>query len=276
MKRNLKVLIAISRDTSDIPGPFQVKYGGEFAERKLLPHITDYKDEKHSCSNVCREYRKSYILDYSADIAGVLRFPSVLPEMIDDADMYISDELPSHDLLLIIGVHPDIMLELINKTAESGCKAIIAPREDPFWMTTSFVKKIEQKCEQMGLEYAFPRPFCSLTKGKFSIINQFIDQYRIGKPCYEIFLDENDKVNKVNVVRSSPCGATYHVASGLIGINRDEVAETANKLWHSYPCLSSSRIDPEAKDSPMHLAAYINLNVAKQAEKDAGREVSKS
>lgn len=273
MNPNLKIFIAMSADTADLPGPFQVKYNGEFAERKFIPHITDYKSGVHKCSNACREYRKTYNLDHSADIVGIMRFPSVLPEMIDDADMYIREELPSHDVMLIIGVHPDIILELINMAKKSGCKAIIAPREDPFWMTTSFVKTLEQKCEQKGLEYAFPRPFCSLTKGKYDVINQFIDQFAIGKPNYQVILDRDGKITKVKVMRSSPCGATYHVASGLIGIDKENLVETANKLWHTYPCLSSSKMDPELNDSPMHMAAYINLNTAKQAEKEAGQEV---
>jgi len=272
MSQNLKVFIAMSADTTDLPGPFQVKYSGEFAERKFIPHITDYKNGAYGCSKLCREYRRAYKLDHSADIAGFMKFPSVLPEMIDDAESYIKGELPAHDVMLIIGVHPDIVLELINLASKTGCKAIIAPREDPFWMTTSFVKTLERKCEQRGLEYAFPRPFCSLTKGKYGVINRFIDQFAIGKPQYKVIVDRNGKVKKVEVIRSSPCGATYHVASGLIGIDREKLVETANRLWHTYPCLSSSKMDPEVNDSPMHMAAYINLNTAKQAEKEAEQE----
>jgi len=272
MDPKLKIFIAMSADSTDLPGPFQVKYSGEFAERKFIPHITNLKNGTYSCRDACREYRKAYNLDHSDEIAGIMKFPSVLPEMIDDAEAYIKEKLPSHDVMLIIGVHPDIILELINMANAAGCKAIIAPREDPFWMTPSFVKTLEKKCEQKGLEYAFPRPFCSLTKGKHDFINRFIDQFGIGKPQYQVFLDRDGKIAKVKVLRSSPCGATYHVASGLIGIDKEKLVEYANKLWHTYPCLSSSKMDPEINDSPMHMAAYINLNTAKQAEKEAEQE----
>jgi len=269
MQKRLKLLIAASEDTADKPGVFQVKYGGEFAFRKFLPHITGYKDQNELCSRTCLEFRSKYDLDYSKDIAGILSFPSVLPELIDDPENYIEDEIPQHDVLLAIGIHPDILAELIRKAAKTGCKAIIVPRENPFWMNTVFANRVKGLCEDVGLECAFPRPFCSLTKGKSEVINQFITQFKIGRPDYSIFLDENDIVSDINVKCSSPCGATYFVTSGLLGLHMSNVKEAANGLWHSYPCLSSSKMDPEVEDSPLHMAAYINLYTVKAALKNA-------
>lgn len=268
MDSRLKIVIAASEDTPDKPGLFQVKYGGEFAFRKFLPHITDYKDKEGLCPEKCKAFRGKYNLDYSGDIVGIISFPSVLPELMDDAHLYIKKDLPEHDVLIAIGIHPDILIELIKKAVTMGCKALIIPREDPCWMTTSFVNKIKNLCEGEGLECAFPRPFCSLTRGKSQIINKFIDQFKIGRPDYQLFYDEEGRIEDIDVKCSSPCGATYYVASGLLGCTREEIVDVANHLWHSYPCLSSSKMDPELKDSPMHMAAYINLYAARDAIKN--------
>jgi len=271
MKR-LKLFIAASKDTPDLPGYFQVKYGGEFAARKFLPHLKNFKHNPNLCSKICYNFRQKFALDFSEDIAGIMLFPSVLPELIDDAEVYLKEPIPSHDIFIAVGVHPDILIELIKKVADAGCKAIIIPREDPYWLTASLVKRIKGMCEDKGLENAFPRPFCSLSKGKFKTINDFIDQFKIGKPEYSVLIDEKGNVTDVSVQYSSPCGATYHVASGLIGVNKENIVDTANKMWHTYPCLSSSHMDPEIKDSPMHLAAYINLYAARDAQKSLRRE----
>ena len=268
MKQKLKLFIAASKDTPDRPGFFQVKYGGEFTARKFLPHLTNFKQNPNFCTEKCFQFRQRFDLDFTKDIAGVMYFPSVLPELIDDAESYLKEPIPAHDILIAVGVHPDILIELVKKAVDAGCKAVIIPREDPDWLTTSLVNKLKRICEDKGLEYAFPRPFCSLSKGKFKYINDFIDQFKIGKPKYKVITDERKNVIEVDVKYSSPCGATYHVASGLIGMNRENMVDAANRLWHTYPCLSSSQMDLEIKDSPMHLAAYINLYAARDAQKN--------
>jgi len=265
--RSLKLFIAASKDTPDLPGFFQVKYGGEFAARKFLPHLTNFKHAPMLCTKTCYGFRQKLPLDFSEDIAGIMLFPSVLPELIDDAEAYLKEPLPSHDIFIAVGVHPDILIELIKQVPDAGCKAVIVPREDPTWLDASLVEKLKSLCETKGLEYAFPRPFCSLSKGKFKYINNFIDQFKVGKPNYRLVTDEEGNITDVVVTHSSPCGATYHVAAGLLGVKLEDMVDVANKLWHSYPCLSSSRMDPEVDDSPMHLAAYINLYAAREAQK---------
>ncbi len=268
MKQRLKLFIAVSKDTSDLPGFFQVKYGGEFAARKFLPHLTNFKENPNLCTKQCYGFRQRFPLDFTENIAGVIQFPSILPELIDDADSYIKQTIPAHDILIAVGVHPDILVELVKQAADAGCKAVIIPREDPDWLITSLINKLKYICEEKGLEYAFPRPFCSLSKGKFKYIDDFIDQFKIGKPKYRVLTNEKENVIDVDVKYSSPCGATYHVASGLIGANKQNIVDAANGLWHTYPCLASSQMDPEIKDSPMHLAAYINLYAARDAQRN--------
>lgn len=268
----MKILIVKSKDTTAIPGFFETKYGGEFANRKFIPHITDNTD-LNFCNERCMAFRKNYNLNHSNHIEDILEFPAVLPELLDNPEDYIPD-LPEHDLLVAVGIHPDILIELIKQVVERGCKGLIVPREDPKWLPLPLLSKLKKTCIEEGLEWAFPRPFCSMAKGNFPIINKFIDIFKIGKPRYEILVDSNEKVKEVKVLCSSPCGATFHVAAGLIGTNGEEILDIANKLWHSYPCLASSKMDPDINESPLHLAAYMNLNAAKQAIKTIKREAN--
>lgn len=269
MGKRIKVFVAASEDTPDVPGVFQIKHSGEFAARRFIPHITGFKNNPELISKQCHAFRAAYELDYSGDLAGTISFPSVLPELIDDVSTYLKTPIPPHDVLVALGVHPDILTELLRRAADAGCKALIAPREDPTWIHPSFLKTIVKICEQRGLEYAFPKPFCSLSLGMSPVIDAFIRQFRIGRPRYHLTLDEDQRVTQVKVECSSPCGATYHVAQGLIGLDKQKVVDGANKLWHTYPCLSSGKIDPELKDSIMHLGGYINIASAREALKKA-------
>jgi len=270
MNGEMKILIAKSEDVPNMPGPFQIKYGGEFAKRRFIPHITDYKDGKFMCCRRCLDYRKKYRLDLSEKLAGIIEFPAVLPELVDDPETYITRKLPDHDILVAIGIHPDIFPELLKRAADVGCRALIAPREDPSWMDKAFLSRLKEICESQNMEYAFPRPFCSLVKGKFELINEFIEQFRIGRPEYEFIPDGQNKIEDVKVIRSSPCGATYFVASGLIGLSKGEILEEANHLWTTYPCISSGGMDPELNDLIMHVAGHINANAARMALEKLG------
>ncbi|TYP56647.1 DUF166 domain-containing protein [Thermosediminibacter litoriperuensis] len=272
MKEKFKILIASGADEPAAPGPFQVRYSGEYVHRRLLPHLTDYKRGKGVPDKKCLEYRKRFNLDNSKYIAGIILTPGILPQIVDEPEEFIPSEIPEHNILIAAGVHPDIMIELIEKAAGNGCRALIAPREDPSWIDSVLERKIRGLCAGLGIECVFPRPFCALQKSGFAFIDEFLETFGLGKPEYEITLNKNGIIEDVLVRYSAPCGATYYVAAGLIGMKKEEAVETANKLWHCYVCLASGKIDPDLGDSIMHIAAHINLAVAKKAvEKGSGR-----
>ncbi|ADL07566.1 DUF166 domain-containing protein [Thermosediminibacter oceani] len=272
MKEKFRILIASGADEPAAPGPFQVKYSGEYVLRRLLPHLTDYKSGKGIVDKRCLEYRRRFDLDNSKYIAGLIVFPGIMPQIVDEPGEYIPPEIPEHNILIAAGVHPDLMIELIKKAADSGCRALIAPREHPSWIDSVLEKEIRALCAGLGIECVFPRPFCALQKSGLAFIDEFLEAFGIGKPEYEIILNKNGIIQDVSVRYSSPCGATYYVAAGLIGMKKQEAVETANKLWHCHACLASSIIDPDLGDSIMHIAARINLVVAKRAVENANQE----
>ncbi|MCF6097404.1 DUF166 domain-containing protein [Thermovorax subterraneus] len=265
MKGKFKILLASGDDELSIPGPFEVRFGGEYVHRRLIPHLTDYKRGKGIADKKCLEYRKRYNLDYSQYITGIIVFPAVLPQIVDNPENYIPSEIPQHNVLIAAGLHPDLMEELIKKAATRGCRALIAPKENPAWFDSHFEKKIKKLCMTYGIECVFPRPFCALEKSGQAFIDEFLKAFRLGRPQFEIKVNHRGIIEDVLVESSAPCGATYHVAAGLIGVKKEEAIEVANKLWHCYACLASSKIDTEIGDSVMHLAARINLAAIKKA-----------
>lgn len=82
--------------------------------------------------------------------------------------------------------------------------------------------------QKFGLEYAFPKPFCSLNYGKSKIINDFIDEFKIGKPKLRLFVNKDDIIEKAEVIISAPCGNGYNVAKHLVGTKLGEEAKNCS------------------------------------------------
>ncbi|MGB9814031.1 MAG: DUF166 domain-containing protein [Thermovenabulum sp.] len=266
--KDYKLLLAAGKDDPIFPSPFYSRFSGEYILRKLLPNLTFNKMGKGKISSDCLEFKKRQVRDFTQNIVDIVLFPTILPEIIDEPGDYLPDNLPEHDVLIAAGVHPDIFPELLKRAAEAGCKALIAPREDPKWIDKYLEKTLKNICEKYGIEYAFPKPFCSLKKTGFHYIDNFLKEFKLGRPEYEVQVDDKGYITNVNVIRSAPCGATYYVACGLIGKKiGEEAVEEANKLWHAYACIASNAIDEEIKDSIMHIAAHINLQVAENTLK---------
>ena len=125
--------------------------------------------------------------------------------------------------------------------------------------------------EEIGLEAAFPKPFCSLEQDPSRpVINEFIRKFRIGKPKLQIFV-HNDEIVNTQVDCCAPCGCTYYVAKNLIGkpltpsINEDFTA----KYWHSYPCVASMQMDAELGDTILHRGGYIHYSAVSAAVEEA-------
>jgi thymidylate synthase len=74
-------------------------------------------------------------------------------------------------------------------------------------------KQMEEKCSEIGLECAFPKPFCTLEleKGK-PTISRFIEETKVGRPLLEIStmkIGKDEVIEYAAVRRSAPCGSTW-------------------------------------------------------------------
>lgn len=234
---------------------------------KFIRHLTNDPNLCIGCGARCIRCRDAYDIDFSQKIAGTHELPSELPQLIDKPTEYLPAEIPPHDVMIAINVHEDLLLELPRVAAEAGAKAILAPVEDPAWLSLGVRNQVHRMCDDLDLEFEAPKPFCSLEEGEHSHIDQFMRHFRIGKPKLRIEL-QNKVIKNVETLRSAPCGCTYFVAHNLIGVKVDEkLNEVIAKYWHSYPCVGSMKIDPQSGDTILHKGGYNHRDAVHEALK---------
>ena len=189
--------------------------------------------------------------------------PSRLPVFIDTPEKYMPRKLPEADLCIASGLHKDLLLELPHYLQKFGIKGLIVPIEDFVEVPSGLRKQMKEKCLELDLENAFPKPFCSLkpADGK-PIISRFVTELKVGRPLLEISTVDRDGyevIDHVIVRRSAPCGSTWYVARKLIGVGtrRENLYDAVAKAHHSYPCTASMNIDPELKEPILHVGGHI-------------------
>jgi hypothetical protein len=254
------------------PEPFCSLFSDAYSYR-FIKHVVDDPSLCIGCEKDCDHCRYSYRIDFSENLVGVLKLPPELPLFADDTSLYLPSRLPEHDVTLVINVHEDLLTDIPRLARDAGSKALIVPSEAPDWISRGCRRHVIEICNELGIETAFPKPFCSLErKPGQPVINEFIRKFRIGKPRIQIFLHEGEIVN-TQVDCSAPCGCTYFVAKKLIGkqltpsINEDHTA----KYWHSYPCVASMQMDPELGDTILHRGGYIHYSAVSAAVDEAKR-----
>ena len=208
----------------------------------------------------------------AASIIGIEELSKDLPSFIEDASPYLPD-MPNSDLLIVIGVHQDILASLPQIVEKIGATAVIVPLEDPTWCPLGLQKQIEQGLQQMNVEYTFPKPFCSLKPNNATpTINEFIELSKMGMPLVEVGIDNELFIEDCRVLRSAPCGSTYHVIDNLKAKHISDVEMEISKYHHAYPCTASMAIDNVLGDTILHKAGYM----IKAAVKNAIHQVKKS
>ena len=238
-------------------------YSGDFAERVIRNLINDPSFCK-SCGLYC-DSCKYGVYSYVRNIRAAMELPSPaeLPAFIDNPEDYMPKNIPKADLCISSGLHKDLLLELPYVIARAGLKALIVPIEDFMEVPSGLKKQVEESCEELGLESAFPKPFCSLEPSEDKpIISRFVNELRVGRPQLEISVTKRSNaevIESVIVRRSAPCGSTWYVARKLIGVEteREILYDVVAKAHHSYPCTATMSVDPEVKEPILHLGGFI-------------------
>lgn len=172
--------------------------------------------------------------------------------------------MPECDVLIAVALHPDILLAIPLVAQESNVKAVIAPIEDKRWCPPGVREQMKKKLNEIGVEYAFPKPFCSLEPFNQPVIENLVKRYAIGKPVVEVEV-RGGFIANANVVRSAPCGSTWYVTQQIRGKKISEIEEAVAVAHHSYPCTASMEVDPEIGDTILHKAGYIIREAVKSA-----------
>jgi hypothetical protein len=232
-------------------------YGDVFAER-VIGNLINFKTFCEGCEPTCSECRAGYG-SFVGDIIGIYPVDPPSPSMIENPQEYIDNlNLAQCDLLLIVAVHHDLLASADIMVKATGARAVIAPIEDPTWIPPGLRSQVKESLDDLGIESAFPKPFCTLEPGSGKVINEFIAKYRIGRPIH--YADVNgDVISEIGPLRSAPCGCTWYVSQKVRGksiSNTDELFDVIAKAHHSYPCTASMAKDREVGDALLHVAGY--------------------
>ncbi|NHJ15258.1 MAG: thymidylate synthase [Candidatus Thorarchaeota archaeon] len=181
------------------------------------------------------------------------------PSMIENPQDYMGRlNLTQCDLLLLVALHHDLLASVDLLIEATGAKAVIVPIEDPTWVPPGLRAQAKEALDSMGIESAFPKPFCTLEPGAGRLIDEFIARFRIGRPVHYVDM-KGDVISEVGPLRSAPCGCTWYVSQKVRGKsirNTDELFDTIAKAHHSYPCTASMAKDREVGDALLHVAGY--------------------
>jgi hypothetical protein len=252
-------------------------YSGEFAERVIRNLINDPSFCK-SCDLYC-DFCKYNFYSFVRNIRAAMQLPSPseLPAFIDSPEKFMPKKIPKADLCIASGLHKDLLLELPHTIRKFGIKGLIVPIEDFIEVPTGLKKQVEETCQEIGLENAFPKPFCSLeTADDKPTISKFVNEFKVGRPALEISTAKRGKreaINSAIVRRSAPCGSTWYIARKLVGVEtRKEILyDAVAKAHHSYPCTAAMNVDPELKEPILHVGGYTIREEVEKALKRAKR-----
>lgn len=236
--------------------------GGKFGE-KILGNLANLETFCTICGNTCDFCRSKYG-SYSSDIIGMNVFPENIPEFIDKPETYYPKKVPEADLVIAINIQTDLLSALPNFLNRMRAKALIVPIEDIGWCPKRTQIELESELNEMEIETSFPKPFCSLEESGKEIIDNFITKYRIGKPIFSLSV-YGDRVRRIEVVRSSPCGSSWFIAHKLNGLKINELDRIAWKSNRIYPCIASMHIDPDRGEPFLNISGTIVIDAVQSA-----------
>lgn len=255
-----------------VPGeksPFSIVFDDVYAQR-FIKNLKNDPELCTGCGKRCTRCRDKLEIDFSADVAGIHKFPSEMLYYVDDPQKYLPSKIPPHDVTVVINVHEDLLINIPQAVHKAGSKALIVPLEHPNWASKWVRRETNVVCDHLGMESVFPKPFCSLEEGGHPVIDEFIRYFRIGKPKMR-FEVTGGKIKKATTLISAPCGATHYVAYNLRGKKIDEkLSELLAKYWHSYPCVASMEMDYEIGDTILHKGGYLHYEMMEEALNTVG------
>ncbi|MDR0900818.1 MAG: hypothetical protein LBM26_04080 [Methanobrevibacter sp.] len=167
--------------------------------------------------------------------------------------------------------HIDLVLDIVDKFSDKVDWIIIAS-----WRGEGLKNQLESK-GNVTCSYIM----CELEDNGNPIYDEFVSKF--GKPILEFILNDNNEIENIEVIRSSPCGSTSFVADFIANkyknqnINKiaiDDLAREAGLRIQHYPCRAGKiRLfsDEESKKqlaSTFHSDAFKSAKVQKHKNKN--------
>ncbi|MBO8181752.1 MAG: hypothetical protein H0Z28_03035 [Archaeoglobus sp.] len=231
-----------------------ILFSGEFGRRFVLNFVYPEACPRLGACGIefcdrCKDY------DFSSAIGVVEEYADPLSYgvYIDEPEALLPE---LSDLVIAINLHPDLLLEL----PLAGADAILIPVEDPKWCSPGLRNQIAKICDELGIEFAAPKPLCSF-KPESRKLRRFCEKFDFGMPEFKIKA-ENSRIIDAKALKDT-CGCSHFVAKmmkGHIIENREEFWKEIHQHQCAYPCMASMDRDVEIKEAPFHLAGYIMGN----------------
>lgn len=178
-------------------------------------------------------------------VMKVINIDEDLPEFIDDASEYLPESIEA-DLVIDYLTHPDLSYDLA-----ALCKKLKIPE-------VAKRKKIKN-------DWTHSPPICCVLS-RHEDLGEYGKSF--GSPEYKVEVDETNRIEKVEILRGAPCGATWDAAQEIIGMDVNEAIENIG-IETQFCCTADpADWDPIYGKSPVHLAADFH----KKALKDAVNE----
>jgi len=253
------------------------KFVGNLINNEEFCKACELLEQNVKCDH-CREHLKNY----ANTVYFYEKIGDKVPTFIEEPELYLPKNLPQVDFLMVIGIHQDLLSGLPNYLKNKGLKAVIVPVENPKWVPPGLQTQVLEEFEKVGIQAAFPKPFCALSKElneynkigfnlteNRNYIYEFIDHYKIGEPIVSFLLSKDgSSIVDTCVLQSAPCGSTYFIVQQLKAkyIDNGELSlnERISKAHHSYPCNASMDQDSILKDSILHVAGYLVRNAIRK------------
>ncbi len=242
-----------------------VIYNDEFAER-VIGNMINTSSYCKACGFTCNYCRQLYG-SFAKDVHAVYRMPSDLPAFIDEPEKYLPIDPLECEVILAVGLHPDLLAATPALARKANAKAVIVPLENRNWCHRGLQRQLEKALDEIDVESAFPKPFCALETGT-PTVNHFIQRYKIGLPLLKVKTDK-DRITDTQVLRSAPCGSTWYVAQQIRWTKISDIEDTVAVAHHAFPCTASMDVDPEIGEPILHLAGFAIRKAVKDAIKRA-------
>jgi hypothetical protein len=161
--------------------------------------------------------------------------PQELPGFIEDPEEYVKElnldpRIFQSDMLILYTFHPDLTPEIVRLAGEHGVKAAIIPGG---MGRAGSIGELERIAEKFGIHIEVDEICCTLEECGVPVIDEFAQ--KLGKPELEVETKDG-RISKVTVLRGSPCGATWHAATDIVGKTVDEAPSMTGLFCQQYPC----------------------------------------
>lgn len=181
---------------------------------------------------------------------------------IDDVELdeNIVNKLSTFDLIITYIRQKDMLLEIVDCLQNKVSTIIIG-----IWKGEGFKNQL-LKYENIFI----PELICELEANtKNQVFNEFVKNF--GKPEIKITC-QGMKIVEIDVIRSSPCGATNFLAKEMIGNeveNIEDEAIRAGLTIQHYPCKGHNlEIFSKTKSSHQEISSKLHYEAVKKALKD--------